>query len=227
MDDSRFKDVGSLLSAFFDEEKLQRGGRYAEFFANWKYIVGERLAAHSRIADVDKGVLIVEAEHPGWIQLLQFRQHDILAGVSSRFPELSLRSVVFRLAKGGALGGASGGGSGTGTGAAPRPGPFGPGGRDLIAAELAGERGAERGAENQAGTARERIAAGGDPGEGGPPERPERPEQLERREEPSLPKSLGDIADPGLRALLADLKRAVEKGRDGEGQGGVESPPDR
>lgn len=214
MDDSRFKDVGSLLSAFFDEEKLQRGGRYAEFFANWKYIVGDRLAAHSRIADVDKGVLIVEAEHPGWIQLLQFRQHDILAGVSSRFPELALRSVVFRLAKGGS----SGGGSGSGAGPAQRPGPFGPGGRDLIAAELAAERDAERGAEEVAGTAPEQAAAGGEPGEPGGPARPE---------EPSLPKNLGDIADPGLRALLADLKRAVEKGRDGESQGDGGDPGKR
>ncbi|MBL8966954.1 MAG: DUF721 domain-containing protein [Spirochaetaceae bacterium] len=209
MDDSRFKDVGSLLSAFFDEEKLQRGGRYAEFFANWKYIVGDRLAAHSRIADVDKGVLIVEAEHPGWIQLLQFRQHDILAGVSSRFPELALRSVVFRLAKGGVGSGAAGGGAGA---AAPhRPGPFGPGGRDLIAAELAAERGAqggtELGAARQADSASERADADAEP---------------ERHEEPSLPKSLGDIADPALRALLSDLKRAVEKGREGESRDGGE-----
>jgi hypothetical protein len=47
---------------------------------------------------VDKGLLIVEAEHPGWIQLLQMHQSSILEAVARRFPELGLRGIVFRLA---------------------------------------------------------------------------------------------------------------------------------
>jgi hypothetical protein len=104
MGDSRIKDVSSLLAAFFDEEKLSRGGRYAEFFGSWKAIAGERLAAHSRISDIDKGLLIVEAEHPGWIQLLQIRQTEILSAVTQRYPELGLRGVIFRLAQESAAG---------------------------------------------------------------------------------------------------------------------------
>ncbi len=98
MGDSRVKDVSSLLSSFFDEEKLRRGERYSEFFAYWPSVVGSRLAAHSRVADVDKGLLVVEADHPGWIQLLQFRQSVIVEEVARRFPELGLRGIVFRLA---------------------------------------------------------------------------------------------------------------------------------
>jgi len=97
MDKSRFKDVGSLLSAFFDEEKLRRGGRYAQFFESWRAIVGERLASHSRVVDLDKGILIVEAEHPGWIQLLQVRQTQTLDALARRFPDLVLRGIAFRL----------------------------------------------------------------------------------------------------------------------------------
>ena len=104
MGDSRIKDVSSLLSSFFDGEKLSRGERYSEFFSSWPAIVGERLAAHSRVADVDKGFLVVEAEHPGWIQLLQLRQSSILDAVVRRFPELGLRGIIFRLSgQGGAL----------------------------------------------------------------------------------------------------------------------------
>jgi hypothetical protein len=97
MGDSRIKDVSSLLASFFDEGKLRRGERYSDFFSSWPSFVGLRLAAHSRVADVDKGLLIVEAEHPGWIQLLQMRQSNILEGVASRFPELALKGIVFRL----------------------------------------------------------------------------------------------------------------------------------
>lgn len=201
MDDSRIKDAGALLSAFFDEEKLRRGGLYADFFTSWKYLVGDRLAAHSRVADVDKGVLIVEAEHPGWIQLLQFRQSEILAGVAARFPELALRSVVFRLGKGKGLpGGTAEGGNGA---AAPRPGPFGPEGRELIAAELAAE------------AAREAEAAGL-----APPDGSEAAGRSGEAGAETAPPSLEDIADPGLRELLSGLKSAIEGGRLADRPGG-------
>jgi hypothetical protein len=124
MDDSRIKSIGSLLRAFFDDEQIRKGGEYADFFSSWKSIAGLREAGHSRVAEVDKGVLIVEVDHPGWIQLLQLKQSSILATAQERFPELKLRSIAFRLAKD-----SPGGGSG---GRSPvRPGPFGPEGRDL------------------------------------------------------------------------------------------------
>jgi len=97
MGDSRVKDVSSLLSSFFSEDKLRRGERFSDFFSSWPSLVGERLAAHSRVADVDKGLLVVEAEHPGWIQLLQLRQSAILEDAARRYPELGLRGIVFRL----------------------------------------------------------------------------------------------------------------------------------
>jgi hypothetical protein len=97
MDDSRIKDVSALLSSFFDAEKLRQGEKYSDFFSSWAGFVGSRLAAHSRVADVNKGILIVEAEHPGWIQLLQFRQSSILEAVSKRYPEFNLKGIAFRL----------------------------------------------------------------------------------------------------------------------------------
>jgi hypothetical protein len=105
MGDSRIKDVSTLLSAFFDADKLKKGERYSDFFSSWYELVGSRLAAHSRVADVDKGFLVIEAEHPGWIQLLQIRQSIILSDISRRYPELALRGIVFRLSgKGSAAG---------------------------------------------------------------------------------------------------------------------------
>jgi hypothetical protein len=97
MGDSRIKDISSLLSSFFNADKLRQGEKYSEFFTSWTELVGERLAAHSHVADIDKGLLVIEAEHPGWIQLLQIRQSGILAEVARRYPELALRGIVFRL----------------------------------------------------------------------------------------------------------------------------------
>ena len=132
MGDSRIKDVSSLLSSFFDEEKRRRGGQYAEFFGSWRQVAGERLAAHSRVHDIDNGILIIEAEHPGWIQLLQLRQAELLEALHRRFPELGLRGISFRLANEGAAQGHARH-SITDPTSQPDdvepPGPFGPGAR--------------------------------------------------------------------------------------------------
>ncbi len=101
MASSPYKDASTLLSAFFDKERFAEGGRFAELYASWRNIAGERYAAHSRPDDVVKGILYVEVEHPGWIQLLQFRQAGILEAVKRSYPELKLRSIVFRLARDG------------------------------------------------------------------------------------------------------------------------------
>jgi hypothetical protein len=98
MDDSRIKDISSLLSSFFNADKQNRGEKVSNFFDSWSSFVGPRLAAHSHVADVDKGLLVVEADHPGWIQLLQLRQSNILENVAQRYPELKLRGIIFRLA---------------------------------------------------------------------------------------------------------------------------------
>ncbi len=122
MGDSRVKDVSALLAAYFDEEKLRKGGQYAELFRGWERIAGERLSAHSKVRDIENGILVIQAEHPGWIQLLQFRQAQMLEEAKALFPELGLRGISFRL-------GSAGDGAGP-TGEGRRPGPFGPQGRD-------------------------------------------------------------------------------------------------
>jgi hypothetical protein len=104
MGDSRIKDISSLLNSFFDADKLKQGEKYSAFFSSWKELVGERFAAHTRVVDIDKGLLVIEAEHPGWIQLLQIRQSGILAEVARRYPELGLRGIVFRLSGHGGAG---------------------------------------------------------------------------------------------------------------------------
>lgn len=53
---------------------------------------------------MDNHVVTVEADHPGWIQLLQFRQGQLLAEIQARFPALEARALQFRLARKGGAG---------------------------------------------------------------------------------------------------------------------------
>lgn len=95
MEDSRVKKVSELLSSFFDGELAAKGEKYVEFSNSWRTIAGARLGEHSRPAEIRRGMLIVEAEHSGWIQLLQLHQEKILAEIQRRYPDLEVRGVAF------------------------------------------------------------------------------------------------------------------------------------
>jgi len=100
MEDSRVKKASDLVSALVSPKAARVGEGWLGFFSAWAEVAGERAAAHTRIADVDKGIVVVEADHPGWIQTLQFSQSKILAELKRRYPKLELRGISFRNAAG-------------------------------------------------------------------------------------------------------------------------------
>jgi hypothetical protein len=98
MADSRIKSASEILAGFFDRELASAGGEYRGFSQAWKNIAGPRLGEHSRPRDIKHGILLVEAEHQGWIQLLLMQQNRIIAEIGRRFPSLGIRGMAFRLA---------------------------------------------------------------------------------------------------------------------------------
>ena len=96
------KKAGELLGSFFDRELMRSAQSYSEFFSAWKRIVGDHIAAHSRIVELEKTVLVVEADHPGWIQLIQMRRTSILDAIRGQFPDLTVTAISIKLKKNGA-----------------------------------------------------------------------------------------------------------------------------
>jgi hypothetical protein len=97
MADSRIKSVSELLSSFFDQDTVKKGELYSSFGHSWKTIAGSRLGEHSHPVDIKHGILIVETEHQGWMQLLQLQQDKMLEETQQRFPDLGIRGIAFRL----------------------------------------------------------------------------------------------------------------------------------
>jgi hypothetical protein len=97
------KRAGDYLAAIIDADLLKKAKTYSGFFSSWPEITrGCGIAAaagYSRIRELEKGVLVVEADHPGWIQLLQAKAQGILDGARRRFPELDLRGISLTLSK--------------------------------------------------------------------------------------------------------------------------------
>lgn len=59
--------------------------------------VGDFLLEHSRIIDLKNGVLLIETDHPGWTQKLQFHKKYIINGLRKEFPTLEINGLAFRL----------------------------------------------------------------------------------------------------------------------------------
>lgn len=96
MDDSRVKKASDLVASLISPRAAAEGKSWAGLFSAWGQTAGERAAAHSRILDVARGIVIVETDHPGWTQTLQLSQGRILEELKRRFPELGLRGISFR-----------------------------------------------------------------------------------------------------------------------------------
>ena len=58
---------------------------------------GQNLVSHSRVVDLKHGVLLVEADHPGWIAMLQMYKKYILRGMQMYAPDLDIRTLAFRV----------------------------------------------------------------------------------------------------------------------------------
>jgi predicted nucleic acid-binding Zn ribbon protein len=91
------KKVGDLLREFLKQKGWLEGNPYQPLFLQWQKIAGESLAAHARLLDVRNGLLIVEVDHPGWLQMLRLRQDALLAAARKAAPLVSVQGIRIRV----------------------------------------------------------------------------------------------------------------------------------
>ncbi len=58
--------------------------------------IGERLAGNTRVVDLKNGTLLIETDHPGWIQYLRIYQKFIITGLKKELPEIKITNLAFR-----------------------------------------------------------------------------------------------------------------------------------
>ena len=113
--------ITALFKNQFDPEYLKTASSNYDLFSSWQKIITEvwprkiedsddpdtelrqddipAAAVHSQIKELERGVLLVEADHPGWIQILQTKQSELLSLVQRRYPDLSISGIAFRLSR--------------------------------------------------------------------------------------------------------------------------------
>ena len=87
------KKAADILRTILDDQKARQAGEWSAFFTGWQALAGEDIAAHSSVKDVKQGTVIVEVDHPGWLQMLHMRKSKILTGIKKRYPELGIRDI--------------------------------------------------------------------------------------------------------------------------------------
>ncbi len=89
--------AGDVLKLFLDKKQLDAAKTYSSFFRSWENIVGENIGAHSQVMDVRNHTVLVEVDHPGWIQMIQMNYQRILKAIQTRYPELNVKKIHLRL----------------------------------------------------------------------------------------------------------------------------------
>ncbi|MDR2942006.1 MAG: DUF721 domain-containing protein [Treponema sp.] len=96
--------AGEILSQLFDERFMQKARGYSKLFDSWTDITAKNgiaaVADHSQIKDLDKGILLIEIDHPGWKQILQTKQTKLLNDFRYRFPDLNISGISLMLGNG-------------------------------------------------------------------------------------------------------------------------------
>ena len=97
------KRIGDVLSAIFDENLLQKAEGYSAFFSCWKDITEKNgiaaAADYSRIKKLERGIVWIEVDHPGWKLTLQTKQSKLLLDFQYRFPKLDISGISIILGK--------------------------------------------------------------------------------------------------------------------------------
>ncbi|MDR0457209.1 MAG: DUF721 domain-containing protein [Treponema sp.] len=100
------KRVGDVLSVIFDEGLIKKAKGYSSFFSCWKDLTEKNgIAAagdHSWIQSLDRGLVWIEVDHPGWKQILQTKESKLLSDFHYRFPEMDISGISIVLCRPGA-----------------------------------------------------------------------------------------------------------------------------
>lgn len=98
-----------MIQAAYNNIEKSAFEKNNKFSSSWKKIltsirtynsdsnVGQNLFDNSNVVEIKNNILLIEANHPGWIQMFQLHKNYILNGLKMYVPELNINSLAFRL----------------------------------------------------------------------------------------------------------------------------------
>ena len=95
----KMKKAGDLIKNFFDSLNIKEPKKGKTIISSWQEIAGQELSEHTRIKDIRKDTLYLEADHPGWLQILELKKRSVLGNINTLFPEKGITDIRISLKK--------------------------------------------------------------------------------------------------------------------------------
>ena len=103
-----YRKVEEIISNIFENISTDKMNDNLNMISSWKSVlmsinsrtnknIGNLLVSHTKVIDLKNGILLVETDHPGYIQILQMYKSYILRGLKQKYPELEINCLSFRL----------------------------------------------------------------------------------------------------------------------------------
>jgi predicted nucleic acid-binding Zn ribbon protein len=92
------KKIGDLLREYMRERGWLEGNPYDPLFKEWPRIAGTAIASHARLVDIQNGILLVEVDHPGWLQMVHLKSAALLAAARQTVPLAVVEGLRIRVA---------------------------------------------------------------------------------------------------------------------------------
>jgi len=87
------KTIGSTLENLINTFGWQGKVAEGDVFANWKIIVGDRVAEHSYPENYENGVLTIRCKSTAWATQLRLMTGEIMAKITERTPDLAVSEL--------------------------------------------------------------------------------------------------------------------------------------
>lgn len=97
------KRAGEVIAALFDKGIIEQAKSYSAFFSCWKDLTEKNGIAsasdHSWIKTLERGLVWIEVDHPGWKQIIQTKESKLLHDFRYRFPEMDISGISIVLCR--------------------------------------------------------------------------------------------------------------------------------
>ena len=92
--------AGDILKDLLAGRDWLKEDPYSLIFLEWRSIAGTALADHCRPLQIHEGICIIEADHPGWLQMLGMEKERLLKAIHDRSPAAEVREIRLKLSSG-------------------------------------------------------------------------------------------------------------------------------
>lgn len=85
--------AGDIIKKYFETLNIDKKTGTVSIFRGWNAIVDSGLASHSKVIEIEKSVLFVKVDHPGWAQTIIFKKKNILRKIKKKYPNLNVKDI--------------------------------------------------------------------------------------------------------------------------------------